>query len=331
MLPAALLMRADLPDQLFAPTSRARLDRLVSLPPDPWTGWSDATPAALRRTELLLTGWGCPRLGVAELAAMPRLRAVVHTGGSVKELLDPAVWERGVRVTTSARANAVPVADYTVAMVLLAGKNVLAAADRYRRSLDRRALLTGYPATGNADRTVGLVGASRVGRLVAARLSDLGFRLLCHDPFLDPDDAERLGVRPVELAHLLRESSIVSLHAPLTPETAGMIDAAGLSLLPDGATLINTARAGLLDQEALLGHLRTGRLSAVLDVTDPEPLPLDHPLRALPNVLVTPHVAGAQGSELRRLGDQAVEEVDRFVSGLPAADPVLAERLPFLA
>ncbi|WFF06194.1 hydroxyacid dehydrogenase [Micromonospora sp. WMMD1076] len=331
MIPAALLMRADLPDQLFSPADRARLDRLLALAPGTWTSWADASPAALRRTELLVTGWGCPRVGAAELAGLPRLRAVVHTGGSVKDLLDPAVWARGIRVTSSARANAVPVADYTVAMVLLAGKNVLAAAARYRHTLDRRALLTGYPETGNADRTVGLLGASRVGRLVAARLSGLGFRLLCHDPYLDADDARRLGVRPVSLNRLFAEASIVSLHAPLTPDTAGMVGAAELALMPDGGTLINTARAGLLDQDALLVHLRSGRLSAVLDVTDPEPLPLDHPLRELPNVLITPHVAGAQGTELRRLGDQAVQEVERFVDGRPPADPVPAEQLPFLA
>jgi phosphoglycerate dehydrogenase-like enzyme len=130
------------------------------------------------------------------------------------------------------------------------------------------------------------------------------------DPYLTDDDARDLGVRRVELDELMATSAVVSVHAPDIPETRHMIDARRLALLPDGATLINTARGALVDTDALVAELATGRIDAVLDVTEPEPLPADHPLWSLPNVLLTPHIAGSMGNELSRLGDNAVAEIE---------------------
>jgi phosphoglycerate dehydrogenase-like enzyme len=129
-------------------------------------------------------------------------------------------------------------------------------------------------------------------------------------------------VRRVDLDALLATSDVVSLHAPALPSTERMVGAAELARMMNGATLINTARGVLVDHEALTAELRTGRISAVLDVTDPEPLPTGHPLLALPNCVVTPHLAGSQGSELGRLADLVIEEIRRFAAGRPPLHPV---------
>ncbi|MBA4863329.1 hydroxyacid dehydrogenase [Streptomyces sp. PSKA54] len=284
---------------------------------------------ALAHTEVLISGWGCPAVDAGLLADAPRLSAVLHAAGSVKPVLAPAVWERGITVSSAALANAGPVADYTVAAIRLAAKRAFRLAADYRGGHHQDLTLSSR--TGMLDRTVGIVGASKIGRLVLERLAGTGVRLLVHDPYLGPDEATELGAQSVSLDRLLTGSDIVSLHAPLLPETRHLLDERALGLLRDGAVLINTARGGLVDTDALLTHCADGRIDAVLDVTDPEPLPPGHPLLALPNVLVTPHIAGAMGSEVRLLGEFAVDEAERFASGKPLLGEVRAEDLPRIA
>ncbi|MGB8939446.1 MAG: NAD(P)-dependent oxidoreductase, partial [Streptomyces sp.] len=187
--------------------------------------------------------------------------------------------------------------------------------------------------TGGDARTIGIIGASRIGRgvIAALRASDVGWRVLLTDPYVTAEEAAGLGVELVDLSELCRRSSIVSVHAPQLPETRGMVSEEMLKLIPDGGTVINTARGSLVDTEALARECGAGRLDAFLDVTDPEPLPAGHPLLVLPNVLVTPHVAGAQGSEVRRLGEFAVGEVERVLAGAPLRGRLLREELARLA
>jgi len=127
----------------------------------------------------------------------------------------------------------------------------------------------------------------------------------------------------VSLDELLAGSDIVSVHAPDTPQTYRMLNRERLALIPDGATLINTARGALIDPEALTEELLSRRLNAILDVTEPEPLPRNSPLRLRPNVFLTPHIAGSLGNELERLGRSVVEEVERLLGGLPLLHPVI--------
>jgi phosphoglycerate dehydrogenase-like enzyme len=151
--------------------------------------------------------------------------------------------------------------------------------------------------------------------------------VLLYDPLVDAAEAADLGARSVGLDDLLSRSDVVSLHAPSLPQTYRMIGARELALMKDAATLVNTARGQLVDTEALTSEVLTGRLRAVLDVTDPEPLPEDHALFGAPGVLLTPHVAGSLGNELRRLGLSAVAEVERIAAGLELAHPVHPEHL----
>lgn len=311
------------------------LDRLAGcgtlLDPVPLASWDD--PRAddlLARAEVLVGHWGCPTLDAATLDRAPHLRLVAYAAGSVRTTVGPEVFARGIAVTSAAPANAVPVAEYTVAVVLLANKGAFVLREAGRDPASFGTVALGPP--GNNGATVGLVGASLVGRCVVDRLRGTDLDVLVHDPYLSAEEARALGVEKVDdLTDLCARSRVLSVHAPDLPSTRGMVGAAQLAALPDGATVVNTARPALVDQDALVEALRAGRISAVLDVTDPEPLPADHPLLGLPNAFVTPHIAGAMGNELARLADLAVTEVERHAAGLAPLHPVHAADLGRIA
>ncbi|MFJ3204252.1 hydroxyacid dehydrogenase [Streptomyces sp. NPDC086989] len=285
----------------------------------------------LAQAEVLFTGWGCPPLDAEALERMPRLRAVVHAAGSVKHHVTEACWERGLLVSSAAAANAVPVAEYTLAAILFTNKRVLESAHAYRAARAPIDPLRRYPAVGNYHRTVGIVGASLIGRRVMELLRPFDLRVLVHDPYADPGELAALGAEACALDELLRRSDVVSLHAPALPQTRHLLDAARLALMPDGATLVNTARGSLVDTVALTEELVAGRLHAVLDHTEPEVLPAGSPLYNLPNVLLTPHVAGSLGGELDRLAATAVEELERYALGLGFRHGVDRGRLSYSA
>lgn len=286
--------------------------------------------AALAPAEVLITGWGCPPLDEPVLEAAPRLRTVLHAAGSVRHLITDACWERGIVVSSAAQANAGPVAEYTLAAILLAGKDAFTLSHWYARN-------HGYPpaerlaGVGNYRRRIGVIGASRVGRRLLELLRPFDFAVSLSDPYVDEAEAARLGVALLPLDDLLRTSDVVSLHAPSLPQTRHLLDGRRLALIPDGAVLINTARGALIDSEALTAELVSGRISAVLDVTEPEPLPEASVLRRLPNVFLTPHIAGSLGNELERMGRTVVDEAERLVDGLPLQHRVHQEDLSRVA
>ncbi|GHB57784.1 2-hydroxyacid dehydrogenase [Streptomyces cirratus] len=312
-----------------------KLVRVADLDPELLVSdFGDDDPGLGRRlaeAEVLFTSWGCPPLDAGALERMPRLRAVVHAAGSVKHHVTEACWDRGLLVSSAAIANAVPVAEYTLAAILFSNKRVLESAHAYRSARGPIDLLGCYPAVGNYRRTVGLIGASLIGRRVLELLRPFDLRVLVHDPYADPAEIATLGGEACALDELLSRSDVVSLHAPELPGTRRLLDAARLALMPDGATLINTARGSLVDTAALTEELVTRRLHAVLDHTEPEVLPAGSPLFNLPNVLLTPHVAGSLGGELDRLAATAVAELERYAHGLPFRYPVDPARLAYSA
>ncbi|WP_431034199.1 hydroxyacid dehydrogenase [Streptomyces sp. P6-2-1] len=328
---ALLAMSPQVAEELLTPAHHERLSRLVRTEPgliaSDFSDPGPAVAAALAEAEVLLTCWGVPRLTADVLARAPKLRAVVHAAGTVKGFVTDACWERGLTVSSAAGANALPVAEYTLAAILFSGKRVLDSARGAREPGGRRDWHRELRDAGNYRRVVGLVGASRVGRRVLELLRPFDFDVLLHDPYVSEADAAALGARSVELAELCAHSSVVSVHAPELPSTHHLIGAAELAAMPDGATLINTSRGSLIDESALLAELGSGRLSAVLDVTDPEPPLPGSPFYTLPNVLLTPHVAGSLGNEVHRMADHAIDEVERWTRGEPFAEPVAAEEL----
>jgi phosphoglycerate dehydrogenase-like enzyme len=299
---------------LIGAAQRARLAALCDVVNHaPFTSFDGAD---LSEVEILLASWGCPRIDGAVLARAPALRLVAYAAGTVKPIVSDALWDRGITVVSAAAANAIPVAEYALATILLASKNAFALRERYRQERDLRFPVRPPPGdAGNLGAVVGIIGASRTGRRLIELLRAFDLEVIVYDPYLAPADAASLQVEKVELDDLLRRSRIVSLHAPITKATVGMIGARELGLMRDGATFVNTARGVLVDHAALIAELRAGRITAVLDVTDPEPLPPDSPLLDLPNAFVTPHVAGALGFETRRLAGLAIDEVARYLRG----------------
>ena len=216
---------------------------------------TNETRTVLAEAEILVTGWGSRLVDADVLATAPRLRAVVHTAGSVRSVVTPEVFARGVVVSSQAWANALPVAEYTLAMILLSAKGVLRMQDRYREvrgRVDVQAELDGW---GTYRLRVGIIGASTIGRRVIELLRPFDLDVALYDPTVSADEA------------------------------------------------------------ALVRELKSGRISAVLDVTWPEPPSPDSPLWPLPNVILTPHVAGSLGNELGRMGASAVREVARICGG----------------
>lgn len=319
--------------RLLTPQARARLETCGDVVVCPAEGdlTDPRASAALAGADVLLSGWGTTTRGRPLLGLAPELGALIHSAGTVRPLVDESVFVRGVAISSQADNNARPVAEYTLAMILLAGKGVFESQRVYRdrrAAVDQHALLA-Y--RGNHGLRVGVIGASRIGRRVLGLLAPFDVEPLLHDPYADEREAASLGARLVSLDELMASCAVVSLHAPLLAATRGMITARHLALLPDGATFINTARGALVDQDALVGELAAYRIDAVLDVTDPEVVDAASPLWQLPNVVLTPHVAGSAGNEISRLGEGAVAEVERFVNGRPLAHPVGRDQFDAMA
>jgi phosphoglycerate dehydrogenase-like enzyme len=285
----------------------------------------------LTGADACITSWGVARLDADVLAAAPALRAMAHMGSSVKRFISDGFWPRGIRLTSAGVMLARDVAETTLGLMIVGRKRIWPLARHvseggWRDSPDWDTWKAGEMTAA----TIGLVGASNVGRHVIELLAPFSCEVLVSDPFLDPDEAKRLGVSLVDLDELLERSDVVSLHCPENEHTRHMIGAHNLPSMRDGAVLINTARGGLIDENALAVELETGRLFAFLDVTDPEPPIPDSPLRSLDNVAVTPHIAGCI-QNCTRMGETAVEDLRRFFAGESAIYEITEDMLDRIA
>lgn len=324
MTVVAIPHAADVVARHFAADDLARLRAVAELRII-GSSTRDVVLPQLGGVDILLASWGMPRLDAELLAAAPRLLAACYAAGSVKCFVTPESYERGIVVTTAMHANAVPVAEVTTALITLANKGWFQAQFEMKGGQGRQDL----PHDGNFGTAVGLVGFGAIGRLVAEKLDAMDLRVLVHDPYASelPDWVEPVA----DLITLARRSRVVSLHAPDIPATHGMCGRAFFAALPDGATFINTARGRLVDEAALIKELQTGRISAHLDVTHPEPPPLDSPLYRLPNVWLTPHLAGSTSGEIRRMGRFAIEECLALIAGREVRYPVHSRMLALMA
>lgn len=327
-----MIMHPVVKDELFRQDHFDAMGRVCELlSREPCRDLDDLS-AYIDQVEVLITSWGSPRIDQQLIEAAPRLRLIAHLAGSVKGFIDDVVWHRGIQIVNAVAANAVPVAEYTIAAILFANKRVFQINHFYTKYKENRAPWTREaPDAGNYHKTIGIIGASHVGRIVMQHLSRFDFRILLYDPYITPLDARQLGAHKVGLTELLSQSDVVSVHAPLLQETKHMLGARELLLLKDGCTLINTARGAIFDQTALELELAKGRFFAILDTTDPDELPAESPLFRMPNVFLTPHIAGSLGTETQRLTDSIVAELERFYEGRSLKHLVRREHLARLA
>ena len=331
MRPAVVLaMRPELTPDFFTADHWHRIAQFADiLDRAPIADFADSRLAdALGRADILMTGWGCPLIDQDVLKRAPRLKLIAHTGSSVKAVISDAAWSRGILVTSSEAANAVQVTEYALAAILLDNKGAFATRESYRRErAPARHPWTAPGEPGNFGAVVGIVGASRTARRLLDLLRNFEIEVLVYDPVAAEPEIRTLGAEPVTLAALFDRSDVISIHAPSLPQTRRMIDAALLARLRDGATIINTARGDVIDQDALERELVSGRICAVLDVTTPEPLLPSSRLLDLPNAFITPHIAGAAGFETRRLTDLAIDEMRRYAEGKPLLHGVMQDML----
>ena len=282
----------------------------------------------LPQADACITSWGVAQLDADVMAAAPRLKAMAHMGSSVKRFVSDALWEKDIHVTSAAPVLAEDVAITTLGLMLVGIKRIWPMGQHVRDGGWRESSY--WPSREIWRKTVGIVGASHVGRHLMRLLEPFEVKILLYDPFVTTEAATELGAEKAELEEMLAQADIVTLHAPAKPDTHRMINAERLALMKDDALLINTARGTLIDEEALIAELSKGRLFAFLDVTDPEPPDVYNPLRRLENVVVTPHLAGCI-EDCSRMGEMAVEELRRFFAGEPPLYQVTQEMLDRIA
>ncbi|MCQ2379691.1 MAG: hydroxyacid dehydrogenase [Victivallaceae bacterium] len=296
----------------YAPEVESALAAEAGLRPCVVTGaMLDQAGRTFDDVSAVFTAWGVPRLTAARLDKLPSLEIIFYAGGSVRHFIGDL--PKNVRVVAAAEANAKPVAEYVASVVLLGGKGF------FRNSSDMRAnAREPFRGPGGNGLRVALLGFGHVARHVRGLLAMSDAVVSVYDPYLDEEEAARLGVRKVSLEEAFSSNDVVSDNLPLLPETEGLISSRLLETMPRNGLFINTSRGATVDERGLISVLEKRRdILAVLDVSCPEPAAADSPLRRLPNVILTGHIAGSLGNEMRRMGDLLLEEFRRWKNSVP--------------
>ncbi|MFB9330794.1 hydroxyacid dehydrogenase [Paenibacillus aurantiacus] len=270
-----------------------------------------------------ITSWGSPFFTSEVMARAGRLKFIGHGAGSVASIVSEEVFATPIAVTSANKVLAHSTAECAVSLMLAGAWDHAGYSTRLRQgrwSVNNRETVLGV-----TRRVIGLVGYGEISKQVIRMLQPFGATILLHSSYCPPEEAEALGVQLCGLNELFERSDIVSLHNTWTPRTEGMIGAEQLRRLRDGGLFVNTARGPIVCEQALVAELRTGRISAALDVYDHEPLPADHELLHMPNVLCLPHIGGFHGLLKRELCEFIVEELGRFAAGEPLQGRVSLE------
>jgi phosphoglycerate dehydrogenase-like enzyme len=275
---------------------------IINSPPYPDKIDADYMKRNLPEADACFTCWGTPAMAKEILDCAPKLKLILHGAGTPKAIVSDEIWARGIRVATAAPVIAIDVAETALGGIIYSLKHF-----REYDAIVRDGRWFGKYNSGGANPAnalkpylkrlnwmlaVGVVGASHVGRNMIRFLKPFGVRTLLYDPCISPGMARELGVELASLEDLMRVSDVVTVHAPQLPATKKMITEAHLKSMKDGALFVNTSRGTVVDQDALLAELKTGRINAYMDVYEQEPLPADNEFIKLDNVLLTPHMSG---------------------------------------
>ena len=315
----ALLISAPraLFESFFTSAHRRRLSRSFAWSRDPSAVANRGLRQQLAEAQALITTWDSPRFGDELLEIAPQLRVIAHCGGEVKSRFTGSLLDR-LTVATAPEPMARATAELGAALLLYCARGV----DRYREGLRRgdNRIYEDVHLHGTAESLigsdVGMLGFGRIGRKLVDLLRSFDLRWRVYDPYASRELTGDYPLKFVSLSSLLKSSRLLVLTAALTDETRGILNRRSLLELPDGATVINIARGGLMDLDALTSEVRKGRLRCALDVTDPlEPLPPKHPLRSLPGALITPHIGGGTSQARHEMADDLIDDLERFFRG----------------
>lgn len=287
----------------------------------------------LAHTDYIFSTWGMPSLSSEQIREyLPNVSAVFYAAGSVQYFARPFI-ENGIAVFSAWAANGIPVAEYTFAEIILATKGFYQRLHRQSdgAAWDNRSVGVDFP--GNYDIKIGIIGAGMIGKMVIERLHTLdNAEILVFDPFLSDENAEKLGVKKVELHTLFEESDVISNHLANNPQTVGMLNADCFDRMKKNATFINTGRgAQVVEDDLIRALIEVPTRAAVLDVTYPEPPKADSPLYTVKNVFLTPHIAGSLGNEVHRMAEFMYEEYSAFDKNLPTRYGVTLKMLETMA
>lgn len=310
------IMEAHFFNQVYPEHVKNEIEKLIDIYATPLTTKDIAKDKSiLQKAEVIFTGWGGPRIDQAFLDAAPNLKGVFYAAGSIKSIATDAAWEKGIVFTTAVTANAIPVAEYTLSQILFSLKQGWRFAHDIKKNRQYPEARF-YPIPGAFESTVGLISLSRVGRKVNEYLQPFDINVLAYDPFIDETEAAELNVELCSIDEIFERSDVVSLHAPWLEETVGMITGAHFKQMKPYASFINTARGVIVKETEMIGVLQQrDDITAILDVTYPEPPLDDSPLYSLSNVILTPHIAGSEGDECGRMGAYMLDELKRYLSG----------------
>ncbi len=292
-----------------------------------------AMTGQLAKVHYVFSTWGMPYQATSDIQRFaPNLEAVFYAAGSVQGFARPYL-NAGVRVFSAYKANAVPVAEYTLAQVILAGKGFYQSQQLYKDERKwQEAKDFSHGNTGNYGQTVGLLGAGEIGRLVIGHLKPFNYNILVFDPFLSDEAANRLGVTKADLNTLFKESDIISNHLANNEHTQGILHKEHFDLMKPYSTFINTGRGAQVVEADLIAALKADvTRTAVLDVTWPEPLPTDSPFYELKNLFVTPHIAGSQSLEIARMGKYMLDALNSYEAEGQSEHEVTVDMLETMA
>lgn len=281
--------------------------------------------------EVLFSTWGMPAFTEEEIATcFPSLKAIFYAAGSVQHFARPFL-ARGVRIFSAWAANAVPVAEYAISQILLANKGYYTTSRLFKENLTAaKEAFTAF--TGNYGCRVGILGAGMIGSLVLEGLKQNDIEVLVYDPFLSDVRAEKLGAKKASLEEIFATCQTISNHIANNAQTVGMLNGALFDLMCDNVTFINTGRGAQVVEDDLCDALEKRPLAtAVLDVTFPEPPVAGHRFYTLPNVILTPHIAGSSGNEVNRMAAYMIEEYKAFAAEAPTKYEVSLEMLKTMA
>lgn len=328
MLKGIYVLHADAYQRIYGPGERQEVEELVDIyAPQQTAADIQRDPSVLSEADIILSGWGMARMDATFLEAAPNLKAVFYGAGSIRGFATEEAWDRGILITSAYAANAIPTAEFALSQILFSLKRGWYYALAIKR--DGKYPLR-EPVPGAYGSTVGLVSLGMIGTHVARLLQAFDVNVIAYTS--SAEKASSLGVEQCSLEEVFRRSDVVSLHTPWLKETEGLITGEHLASMKTGATFINTARGAVVREDEMIEVLRQrSDLFAVLDVTYPEPPKAGSALYTLPNVVLTPHIAGSLSDECRRMGQYAIDELRRYLNGEPLQWSITREQAATLA
>lgn len=324
-------------DRIYPISVREQISELVTIVAPPQSKESILEkPDLLQDVDVILSGWGAPKLDETFLAAAPNLKAFLYGAGSVRGFVTDAFWDRDIRLCSSVKANAIPVAEYALSQILFclkAGWQFNARAknlDNPRHNGFEDFIKMSAP--GGYKSTVGLISLGTIARIVRRFLKMMDIHVVAYDPFTSEEEARELDLELCSLEEVFARADVVSVHTPDLPATQGLITGDHLASMKRSASIINTARSAVIRHSEMIAVLeQRPDLWAVLDVTEIATAAEHRRLQELPNVTLTPHIAGSMGPECARMGQFMADELERLLAGEPLQHEIVRERAAIMA